>query len=522
MANLFGIKIINGLVLDGTGSPAKKIDIGIIGDKIDALGNLSPAETKVTIDAAERIVCPGFIDAHSHSDAYLLIEPSAPSKIYQGITTEIVGNCGASAAPIMGDYNMPSDWKGKEYPGKWSSVAEYRELLEQQQPAVNVVLMIGHNNLRASVVGYDNRQLTDAELQKMTRLFEQCLDQGGRGLSTGLIYPPGMFAPQEELVELAKISARYSGIYATHMRSESKHLLDAIKEAIFIGKTANIRVEISHLKTSGSSNWGLIDQVLDIIRNARAEGVDIAADRYPYTSACTDLDVIFPDWAEEGGRDAAMKRLKNASDRARLRSDLLKSRSEDYWATITIGSTSCPDNKKFQGMPFLEAAESLGMEPVDAILYFTESDELKTSAFFFGMSEKNMMKILAEPYVMIGSDASLRSLTGQLSHDYPHPRAYGTFPRFIRMAIDKKTVPLQEAVRKITCLPAQQFHLADRGVIAKGMKADIIVFNPETIQDTASYSNPHQFAKGIDHVIVNGVQTLADGNFTGTRAGRFL
>jgi len=519
---MFDIKITNGQVLDGTGSSPVRLDVGITGDRISALGDLSAAESHFTLHASRKIVCPGFIDAHSHSDAYLLIEPLAHSKIYQGITTEVVGNCGASAAPLAGDYHIPMDWLDLEYPGKWNSVAEYRDLLEQVRPALNVVLLIGHSTLRAGVVGYENRPANDSELQEMVRLFEQSLDEGGRGLSTGLIYAPGMFAPREELVELAKVAARHDGIYASHMRNEGAHLLEAIKELVSIGKDAEIKAEISHLKTSGRNNWGLIDDALDLIRKARAEGVDVAADRYPYTSGYTDLDIIFPEWAAEGGREAVLRRVRNSSERARLRADLFKSKSDDYWETVVIGSTSHPDNRRFQGMPIRQAAEHLGMEPVDAVLYFAESDELKTTAFFFGMSEDNMMKILGEPYVMIATDASLRAPTGPLSHDYPHPRAYGSFPRFLRMALDGKTVPLPEAVRKMTSLPATHFGLKDRGVIAESMKADIVVFEPTKVMDKASYANPHQLADGIDHVIVNGVLTLIGGRLTGEHAGRFL
>lgn len=519
---MFSIKITGGQILDGTGSPAVVSDVGISDDQIAEVGDLSTAEAAITIDASGKIVCPGFIDAHSHSDAYLLIEPSAPSKILQGITTEVVGNCGASAAPLAGNYRMPSDWRDKKYPAEWHSVAEYRELLEKIKPAPNVVMLIGHNTLRAGVAGYENRALTKTEMAEMIRLLEKSLDEGGRGLSTGLLYPPGMFAPPEELVTLAKVAARRGGIYTSHMRSESKRLLEAISETISIGRSARIRVEISHLKTSGPANWKLVDAALDLIRSARSEGVEVAADRYPYISACTDLDVIFPAWAQEGGAKAEMTRLLNPSDRARLREELLKSRSEDYWRTVLIGSTKHPDNTRFQGKPLVEAAKQLRMEPVDAVLHLAETDELKTSAFFFGMSEENMLKILAEPYVMIGTDASLRAPTGPLSADYAHPRAYGSFPRFLRMALDGATVPLPEAVRKMTSLPAQQFRLTNRGVLAKGMKADIVVFDAANLSDKATYSAPHQLAQGIEYVIVTGTLTLSKGSLTNKRAGRFL
>jgi len=518
----FDISITGGLVLDGTGMPAAPLDIGLKGDRIAGLGDLSAATAKVTLNAAGKYVCPGFIDAHSHSDAYLLLEPSAPSKIHQGITTEIVGNCGASAAPLVGEYHMPSDWRDKTYPRPWSSVAEYRALLDKVKPAPNVVLLIGHNTLRVGVAGYENRNLTDAELKRMTQLLDKSMDEGGRGLSTGLIYAPGMFAPREEIIALAKTAARHDGIYTSHMRSEGARVLEAIQETVDIGRTAVIRLEISHLKTSGRANWGLIDQVLSAVRQARQQGVDVAADRYPYTASSTDLDVVFPTWAQEGGREAIMKRLQTPADRARLLDDLHRSRSKDSWNTAFVGSTRHPDNARFRGLSLTEVATQLSLDPAEAVLHLVETDEVTTGAFFAGMSEENMMKILAEPFVMLGTDASLRAPTGPLSRDFPHPRAYGSFPRFLRMALDDKTVSLGQAVRKMTSLPAAHFRLKDRGVLAKGMKADVAVFDPARLTDKASYSAPHQLSEGIEHVIVNGVLTLTGGRLTGDRAGQFL
>jgi len=519
---MFDIKITGGQVLDGTGRAAAILDVGITGDRITETGDLSKASAKVTVSASGKYVCPGFIDAHSHSDTYLLIEPSAPGKITQGITTEVVGNCGASAAPLTGSYRMPSDWIDKEYPGKWNSVAEYRKLLETVKPAPNVVLLIGHNTVRVGVAGYEHRALTDSELQVAKRLLEKGLDEGGRGLSTGLIYAPAMFASREELVELAKVAARHGGIYTTHMRSEGKGLIQAIEETISIGEAAGIRVEISHLKTSGRKNWPLVDKALQLIREARKSGMEVAADRYPYIAGCTDLDVVFPDWAEEGGREATLKRLKNPSDRKRIREELLESRPESDWATVTIGSTDHPDNRKFQGMPVPDIASKLGLNAVDTILYLAESDKLKTAAFFGGMCEENMIKIFGESWVMLGTDASVRAPTGPLSHDYPHPRAYGSFPKFLRMAIDGKTVALPEAIRKMTSLPAEHFRLQDRGTIAVGKKADVVIFDAQKIRDLATYAAPHQLSEGIETVIVNGVLTLDNGKFTGNRGGKLL
>jgi N-acyl-D-amino-acid deacylase len=518
---MFDLKVINGMVLDGTGSPAVRTDIGIVGDRITALGDLGKAEARKCLDAEARMVCPGFIDTHSHSDAYLLIEPSATSKVYQGVTTEVIGNCGASAAPRLGDARMPSDWQTHPYLGAWSTQAEYRRLLEQVKPAVNVVSLIGHNVLRASVMGYAGRVATAEELTAMERLLEQSLDEGGRGLSSGLIYPPGMYATTEEITALARVVKRKDGIYTSHMRSESSRLIEALEETIDVGRATGVRVQVSHLKTAGSGNWHLIDAALQTIERARTAGILVAADRYPYLSSCTELDVIFPDWATEGGRDAELARLREPASRARLRAELIGNRSERSWGSITIGSTS-DENARFRGRPLEEVAESLGMEPVDAALFLIETDVLMTSAFFQGMCEDNLWKILAQPWVMIGSDASLRAPRGPLSHDYPHPRAYGTFPKVLRAAMDGKTVPLAAAVMKMTSLPAGHFGLSGRGEIRIGYGADITIFDPQSIRDEATYSDPHRLSAGIFHVVVNGAPVLEEGRLTGQRSGQWL
>ncbi len=518
---MMDLKIINGLVLDGTGSPGRRCDIGITGDRIAVLGDLGQAEARQVIDASGQMVCPGFIDTHSHSDAYLLIEPSAPSKVYQGVTTEVVGNCGASAAPRLGGARMASDWQAHHYPGTWATTAEYRQLLEQVKPAVNVVPLVGHNVLRASVMGYAGRAATQDEVAAMARLLDQSLAEGGRGLSTGLIYPPGMYASSGEISALAKVVARRNGIYTSHMRSESSRLIEALEETIGVGRETGCRVQVSHLKTSGRANWNKIDAAIETIERGRREGVAVAADRYPYISSCTELDVIFPDWATEGGREAELARLHDPATRARLRAELLENRAERSWGSITIGSTSAA-NARFRGKLLEQAATELGLEPVDAALHLIETDHLTTSAFFQGMCEENLWKIIAQPWVMIGSDASLRATSGPLSQDYPHPRAYGTFPRVLRAALEGRTVPLAEAVRKMTSLPASQFGLTRRGELREGCFADIAVIDPATIRDVSTYSDPHRLAEGLTHVIVNGRAVMSLGQLTGARPGAWL
>jgi len=518
---MFDIIIRHGAILDGTGSERRSEDIGISGDRIAAIEDLSHADATTVIDAGGCYVCPGFIDVHSHSDAYLLLEPSAPSKTSQGITTEVIGNCGASAAPVVGAFEMSSDWREHEYPGEWHSMAEYRELLEQVRPAPNVVALVGHKALRVGVAGYGHRAVSDSELAAMCDLLERCLDEGARGLSTGLIYAPGMFATHDELAALCKVARKRDGIYTSHIRNERDRVLEAIQEVVDIAEATGVRAEVSHLKGPGGQERDFIGEALDLIAVSREAGLRIAADRYPYMAGYTDLDVVFPNWAHEGGPAAMLARLADDGQRKRLAEEL-ESRPAGYWKGVMIGSTGHERKAELQGAWLEDAAGVLGVTPVETILCLVETDKGKTSAFFHGMDENNMMRILAAPYVMLGTDASLRALAGPLSGDYPHPRAYGTFPKFLRMSLDGRTVPLAEAVRKVTSLPADHFGLSDRGVLAEGNAADVVVFDPKTVRDTADYASPHGLAEGIRHVIINGTHTIADGELTGNRDGRWL
>ncbi len=519
---MFDLLIRGALIYDGSGAQPALGNLAVNGDRIAAVGELAGATARNAIEAAGKALCPGFIDVHSHSDTYLLIEPSAPSKISQGVTSEIIGNCGASAAPRTPLTRLPSDWADKSYPASWESVADYRALLEQVRPAVNVMMLAGHNRLRSDIMGYAARAATADEVAGMCRLLEQSFDEGMRGLSTGLLYTPGCFSEPGEVRALARVAARRGGIYTTHMRSEGARLLESLDETLELGRSTGVRLQISHLKTSGRAHWGKLDAALDRLRGARAGGLDLAADRYPYTAASTDLDVLLPDWAAGDGREAVLARLADPAQRARIRDDILSGRAGDYWGSVQIASTHHPDNLRFQGRPLNEVAATLGLEPVDAALHLMATDALHTSAVFFGMSEENLTRILAEPYVMIGSDASLCAPEGVLGRDHPHPRAYGTFPRFLRAALDGRAVPVSEAIRKMTALPAAQFALKGRGVIAPGAFADLVVFDPAAVRDLATYEQPHQFAAGIEHVVVNGVTTYRPGKISATRAGRVL
>ena len=514
--------IRGGTIMDGLGGVGFVADIGLRGGRIAAIGCLDGVEAAHVFDAAGQWVCPGFIDAHSHSDAYLLVDPRAVSKISQGITTEVTGNCGASAAPRYGGYQMPSDWLEQEYPGDWHSVVEYRALLEQQKPAVNVVLLAGHRTLRAAVMGSEARAATEAEVAQMVELLEEAMEQGAAGLSSGLIYAPAMYAERGELIALARVAARRNGLYATHMRSEGARLLEAIGEALDVVRESGVRLQISHLKTAGRANWSKIDEALERIAAARASGVEVRADRYPYTASCTDLDVILPVWASQGGRAAILERLRHPETRQRIREELLAEKGDTDWDSIWIGSTRHPENRAFTGGPLLAAAEAWGLQPVDAALRLMDTDDLFTGGIFFGMCEENMRRILCEPWVMLGSDASIRAPDGPLSADHPHPRAYGTMPKFLRMALDGKWMLPEEAVHKMTGLPAEQFRLKDRGVLREGAWADVTVIEPKNIAGKATYKEPHRLSTGVSAVWVNGGLSWRGGEGTGERYGRFL
>lgn len=511
--------IQGGQIIDGTGAPPYDADIGGERDYITVIGNLQNTAARAKFDAAGGCVCPGFIDAHSHSDAFLLVEPSAQSKIYQGVTTEVIGNCGASAAPIENLAQLPFDWQKLSYPDKWQSMAEYLRLLAECRPAVNVVPLVGHNKIRIAVMGYEARRPASDEMRKMERLLEKSLDEGAWGLSTGLIYRPGKYSSPLEIEKLAGIVARRNGIYTTHIRNESNQVREAIAETLDIGKKSDVRLQISHLKTAGAKNWQFIDEIIALLEKARDQGVVVAADRYPYTFSCTDLDIILPDWLTGVDRENILKHIRKDDVRRKLIKELSADRSENYWNDIIVATSSVA---AWRGKPVSAVARDLRMEPAEAVLKILETDRLLTQAFYAGMSEENMWKIYSLPYVMVGSDAAFRVPHGLFADDHPHPRAYGSFTKFLRAALDGKTVSLPEAIRKMTSLAADHFQIKQRGILKPGNMADIIVFAPDKVRGLSTYENPHQLSEGIQLVMINGVVALECKVLTGNRSGRVL
>ncbi|MBO5905706.1 MAG: D-aminoacylase [Kiritimatiellae bacterium] len=510
--------IKNGLIVDGTGGISFSGDVIIEGDKIvDVVkGGVADCADFEVIDCTGKIVSPGFIDCHAHSDAYLILEPDAPSKTTQGITTEINGQCGGSIAPRYGEARLSSDWAsllGEKL--TWRSLGEYREVLEANKPALNTVQFIGHNTLRSSVVGYAGRAASKEEIKEMTRLLERELDDGGYGFSTGLIYQPGKYATSEEVLELMRAAANKGAYYSTHMRSEGDEILESIDEVISLAKETGIRAEISHLKTSGKNNWPKIDRVLDKIESAIEEGFLIGSDRYPFCAAGTDLDVVLPDWAQEGAAKAECARLADPATRKRIVDELNVSKRD--WSEVMIGGTWSDETKFSSGKRISE----LGDNPGEIICSILEKDLCRTGAFFFTMSEDNLNRILSKSWILPGSDASLRAPWGPLGADFPHPRAYATMPEFYRR-LRKLGFTLEDAVKRMTSMPAERFGLKSRGVIKRGALADIVVWNEKEFIGRATYETPHNFSKGVDCVIVNGTIPYRNGKFTGNRGGRLI
>ncbi len=503
-------------VYDGTGASPFAADIGISGDTIAFVGKGSEAQN--VIDLKGLSVSPGFIDVHSHSDFTVFQESSSEGKVFQGVTTEVNGNCGLSAAPLYGDAlkQREKDIKELEIPERWNTFNEYFDVLERRGLTINFATLAGHGNIRASVMGYTGRKPTGKELDSMKHLLGESLKAGAIGLSTGLIYPPGIYTDTGEIIELVRYGNTLSEkgfIYTSHIRSEGQRLLEAIEEIISVGRETGAKVHISHIKTAGRENWHKIDAVVSLLESARSEGISLSCDRYPYTAASTELDAVLPAWVFEGGNDEELKRLKKPEVRKQIKNEVTK--DEDYWQNVCVSSVNSEKNKWMEGKSIKEISIRMGCEPMDAVFNILIEEGLGVDAIFYSMSEDNLKRFLSLPYVMIGSDSAARSLNGR---GKPHPRGFGTFPRFLR----RYASGLSSAIQKITMLPAHTFGLKRRGQIKKGFIADIVVFNPERVIDRATFDEPFVRPEGIYYVIVNGVPVLSEGVLTGKKPGRVL
>jgi N-acyl-D-amino-acid deacylase len=530
------VLIRGGTVFDGTGSPGVPADVAIDDGRVAAVArddSLARAGAALVIDATGKYVTPGFIDIHTHSDRTILINGRMESKLRQGVTTEVGGNCGSSPAPALGPAAAKASESGED-PNRalenrtWSSVAAYLEQVERSKIAGNFCTWVGHGALRASTVGYEMRPPTDDELAAMRRLLHESLEAGAFGLSTGLIYSPSGFAQTDEIVALAEVAREHGGLYASHIRNEAAKLLEAVGEAIEIGQRAGVPVQVAHHKASGRRNWGKVEESLALMESARAEGVDVACDQYPYVASSTGLTSVLPQWAHEGGRAALTRRLSDPETRARIRAEVLKSRP-DYgtleeghgWHNVLIAR--CRADRSLEGRRLGEVAAERGVDPFELTFDVLVASDGNVGCVFFSMCEPDVRMVMRWPHTMIGSDASSVAPYGQLGEGKPHPRAYGTFTRVLgRYVREQGVLTWEQAIHKMTGQPAGRLGLRQRGTLAAGQWADVVVFDPATIQDEATFAEPHQYASGIEHVFVNGVPVISGGDHTGAFPGRVL
>jgi N-acyl-D-amino-acid deacylase len=529
----YDVLIVNGLVVDGSGSPGIRADVAIRGDRIVKVGDLKSARAHKTIDATGLVVAPGFIDMLGQSELIGLVDPRVPSKIHQGITTEITGE-GESIAPlnealirimqpVLNHYALTVDWR---------TLGEYFTRFKKQGMAINLGTFIGATQVRAYVLDSENRPPTKEELEKMKTQVAEGMRQGALGVSTSLIYSPAIYAQTDELVALAKVAAQYGGIYASHIRNEGDHIFEALDEAFLIGREAKIGVEIWHLKVAGQDMWGRMPEVLQKIESARASGIDVGADQYPYIAAATNLAACMPPWAHEGGNEKMIERLKERKLRKRIKKELpvRSDKWESEWFDvrgapgILISSVFNPKMKVYEGKRLDEIARMRGeSDPMDTLMNLIIEDNAHTGAIYFSMSEEDVKAALKKPWVAVDCDYGASNPTGILADEKPHPRAYGTFPRILGKYVrEEKTLPLEAAIQKMTSVAARRVGLRDRGLIREGNFADLTLFDPVRIMDKATFENPHQFSVGIEYVFVNGQLELEHGEQNSTRAGRPL
>lgn len=531
-ASPYDVVIHHGKIIDGTGSPWYSGDIGIRNGRIAATGNLEGSPAKHEIDARGMVVAPGFIDMLGQSELTILVNPHLPSKIYQGITTEITGE-GGSIAP-QNEAILQADRVGYEHYGvepNWKTFRDFFARVQKQGMGINLASYVGATQVRRLVLGDADRAPTAAELGRMKALVRRAMEDGAIGVSTSLQYAPAPYASTEELIALASEAAKFGGIYATHMRSEADDIIPALDEAIRIGREARIPVEIWHLKAAGKANWGRMPEIVAHIQKARDSGVDITADTYAYTAGFNGLSAIVPPWVHDGGDTELLQRLKDPAVRARIRKEM-ESRSgkwENEWQEVTgpesilVGAVQNPKLLPLQGKTIAQIAKIRGKDPIDTVFDLLIEDRAFTGVAIFMMSEPDVALALQQPWVSICNDSQGTAPDGILGKEHPHPRAYGAFPRILRKYVrEEHKLSLPDAIRKFTALPAQRMRLTDRGVLKKGMWADIVVFDPETIRDRATYENPNQLSQGMEFVLVNGVSVIEDGKMTNALPGKVL
>ena len=538
---MFDIIIHNGKIVDGSGRQRYPADIGIENGRITDISPTLEAEAQEKIDASGCVVSPGFIDMHSHSDFTLLLHPEAESKIRQGVTTELTGNCGGSPAPVpearINDFMQYMIGLGSLYQQtlsdgdwKWKTLSKFYQSLENKSLAVNVAPLVGHSTLRTAVMGYETGPPSHDRLEAMKRLLKIELDRGAFGLSTGLIYHPGAFAEPQELSALANVVAAYDGIYTTHLRSEGKYLIEAIDEALFVAEDSGVSIEISHFKCEAPANWGKAKAALNHINRYRGKGHRVDFDQYPYRAYQTGLLEIFPVWAKENGTGPMIDALADKTLRHRITKDMTQP-PYDWdnpmdglsWDQIRLNGFNLEANQELEGLTVSRIAEKLAIDPLEAVFRLFTEERGRLGMIVFSMNEEEVIEIMQHPAGMIASDGCAVAPYGLTGSRKVHPRFYGTFPRVLgRYVREKQVLTLEQAIRKMTGLPARKLQLKDRGLLRKGYQADIVVFNENKIADTATFENPHQYPTGIHHVLVNGQRVISNGEHTGRLPGKIL
>ena len=527
----FDIIIKGGTVYDGTGRAPVKADVGIKGDRIAAVGNLSRATAPMIVDATGLAVAPGFINMLSHSETSLIRDPRSLSEIKQGVTTQIFGELSMGPLNDQMKQRLRESQGDVKYEIEWTTLAEFLTYLEKRGVSQNVASFIGAPTIREYVIGLEDKPPTPAQLDQMRELVRREMEAGALGITTALIYPPAFFAKTDELIELCKVAAKYRGKYTTHMRSEGNQLIEGVQETMRIGREAGLPVEIYHLKASGEANWPKMDQVIKMIEDARRQGLKISANMYTYPAGGTGLDASMPPWVFDGGREAAYKRLQDPATRKKI-ADAIRTPTND-WENLYLLAGS-PDRillasfkteklKPFTGKTLAEVAKLRGKDPIETIMDLVLEDRSRIGTIYFLMSEENIKKQIRQPWVSFGSDAASIAPEGVFLKSSAHPRAYGNFARLLGKYVrEEKVISLTEAIRRLTSLPATNLELDHRGFLKEGMFADVVVFDPQTIADRATFENPHQLAVGVKHVFVNGVQVLKDGDHTGAKPGKAL
>ena len=528
----WSLLIRGGTVIDGSGAPRYAADVAVEGDRIAAIAPHLPANADRVIEAAGHVVAPGFIDAHSHSDLFYLGCPSSESKVRQGCTTEVVGMCSFSQAPIApGRAGAVRDWAGgigASVELGWQTFGEYLDALGSVRPSVNVVHMVGHGAMRLATVGAENRPVTPDDLRAMQRLLDEAMDAGAYGYSTGLVYAPSAYAPTEELVALARGMARRQGLYFSHVRGESAMVEDSIREAIRIGEEAGVGVQIAHVKVGGRENWGKMDSVLSLIDAARARGVDVSGDVYPYHAGSTKMDNLLPAWVHDGGLPKVLDRLADPAVRRRIVDECVV--GGERWGTISQGRVGFDEvmiatcrRHELEGLTLAAFARQTGKAPAESLMDLLLEERCTVGMVSFSQNLDNVAKVLSHPAIMIGSDSIGLSEGAGPKHGKPHPRMYGTFPRVLGEYVrDRRLFSLETAVHKMTGMPAQRLRFTDRGLLRPGQAADIAVFDPAAVRDEATFQDPHRYAAGIPFVIVNGAVVVDGGQMRPAGTGRVL